>query len=308
MRHRNYETTHLAGILMSPWHDLVYHALSHLRVPADDASSLHSDAYSTWCREHLEAAGLRSGAVPRTLLLDAPLLGELYARSPQGFLLHAWPLLWDGIPGFLAEAGRDLAELSWPTPGRAALAAAIQENTAPPLPELFRTALWSELANGYEDAWRQVVAPRGDAYRGEFLGILGELAQCLPELHSFEWVLCHPLRRHGRLLECPGERSLVVVGVADAELGVPSMHPVLQGCHEAFVRRARLASPGEAPWATVPGRPGHGAFAAVERAALGMGARFFLGSPWEGAYLDWLGFFFPGKAPAEAAARLAAGT
>lgn len=295
-------------VAASPWFDLVYHTLSHLPVPADDASSLFDEAYVRWSEKWLGEAGLQAGSMPRTLLLDAALMAELYAASRQGFLLHAWPLLWDDAEAFLREAGTDFEKLPWPTPDRAALAQAIRANTEPPLPELFRTALWSELANGYQAAWQQVVAPRVAAYRCEFLRMLGEITKSLPELGGFSWVLCHPLRRHGRLLERGGAQPFVIVGVADTELGVSLSHPVIQGCHECFVRQARAATSADASWATIPGRPGHEAFQAVERTALSRGARFFLGSAWEGAYLDWLRCVFPAEPPAEVAARLAAGT
>ncbi len=295
-------------VSVSPWHDLVYNALSHLPVPAADASSLFDESYVRWSETRLGGAGLRSGAVPRTLMLDAPLLAALYSASRQGFLLHAWPLLWDDAEAFLRDAGTAFEALTWPTQHRAALAMAIRENVEPPLPELLRTALWSELANCYEAAWRRVVAPRSQACLPEFARLLGEVAARLPELRGFRWVLCHPLRWHGRLLERPGAPPLIAVGVADPELGVPPTHPIVQGCHECFVHRARAAAPAGERWATIPGRPGHEAFDAVETAALGLGARFFVGSSWEGPYLDWLRRFFPGEPPEEAAARLTAGT
>ena len=60
-------------------------------------------------------------------------------------------------------------------------------------------------------------------------------------------------------------------------------------------------------WATTPDREGYDAFRGVEEAALSAGARAFLGSRWEGAYLEWLGRLFPDGPPAETAARLAEG-
>ncbi|HUT34346.1 MAG TPA: hypothetical protein VNE39_12745 [Planctomycetota bacterium] len=293
---------------VSSWHDVVYHVLAHVPVPASDASSLFDEAYVRWSERALGAAGLRAGKVPRTLVLDAPLLASLYAASRQGFLLHAWPLLWDDAESFLRDMPADLGAVEWADAGRARLAESIRGNTAPALPDLLRTALWSELVNGYEAAWRRVVGPRSEAYRQEFARLVGDVAARLPELRGFQWVLCHPLRWHGRLLEREGAPPVIAVGVADAELGVPPWHPVLQGCHECFVGQARRAAADDAPWATVPGRPGHAAFQAVENAALALGARFFLGSPWEAAYFDWLRRLFPGEPPEGAARRLAAGT
>ncbi len=290
---------------VSSWYDLVYHVLAHVPVPGDDASSLFGEAYVRWSERVLGAAGLRGGEVPRTLLPDAPLLAALYAGSPQGFLLQAWPLLWDDAEGFVRDVPADFGSIAWPDAGRARLAESIRAHTAPALPDLFRTALWSEWANGYEAAWRRAVAPRSEAYRQEFARLLGEVADRLPDLWGFQWVLCHPLRWHGRLLERPGAPPVVAVGVADAELGVPPWHPVVQGCHEWFVARARRVASDDAAWATVPGRPGHEAFRAVEDAALALGARFFLGSPWEAPYLDWLRRLFPHEPPQAAAGRLA---
>ncbi|MBM4042244.1 MAG: hypothetical protein FJ290_27440 [Planctomycetes bacterium] len=322
---------------VSSWHDLVYHVLAHVAAPGGDASSLFDEAYVRWSAREL---GLHGGGVPRTLTLDAPLLAALYAASPQGFLLHAWPLLWDDAEGFLRDMPAELGAIEWADVGRARLAESIRAGTAGALPELFRTALWSEWANGYEAAWRRVVAPRSEAYRQEFAGLLGEVASNLPELRSFRWVLCQPLRWHGRLLEREGAPPVIAVGVADAELAVSAWDPVLQGCHECFVAQARRTGSGaptgldtgdgrdphgsrrgllppapdgaEAPfaraWSTVPGRAGHEGFVAVENAALALGARFFLGSPWEAAYLDWLRRFFPDEAPEATAGRLAAGT
>jgi hypothetical protein len=234
-------------------------------------------------------------------------MARLYADSPQGFLLHAWPLLWDDVEGFLRDARTRFECLEWADADRGRLAAAIRDGVASPLPELFRTALWSEAANGYAAAWERVVAPRSRSFREELHDLLGAVAERMPVLREATWVLCHPLRVHGRLLERPGVPPIIAVGVADAELGVPAWHPVVQGCHECFVGQAREA-PSAEQWATVPGRPGHEAFRAVEETALSLGARFFLGSPWEAAYLEWLGRLFAQERPGEAAARLAAAT
>jgi len=296
------------SVVVDPWFDLVYHALSHLPVAAADASSLYDTRYVQWAERHLLGREERPDAPARTLPSDAPLLAQLYDASKQGFLLHAFPLLWSGIGEFCAAMGTDWPDLSWADPDLAAQAEAMRAQLHPALPDLFRTALWTELANGFGRAWRRVVALRSRAYRAVFVKLTGPLAERLPGLAEVEWVLCHPLRVHGRALGVAAEPPTVAVGVRDAALGVTQSHPVVQGCHEFFVWRAQRDAAGAGGCATVPGREGHGAFAAVEHAALAAGARFFRGSDFEAAYFEWLSLLFPGAAPSETALRLAADT
>jgi hypothetical protein len=289
----------------SLWYDLVYHALAHLPVAAADASSIFDERYVRWSEEQFAACGA-GATVPRTLLLDAARMAALYDASEQAFLLHAWPLLWDDRDGFLRDMGTDFAKLTWPDPSRDRLARAIIAGTHPALPDLLRTALWSELRNGFEAVWRKAVAPW--AYRGRFARDLASLGDRLPGLREVAWSLSLPLRVHGRLLEPQTGRPMIVVGVADAELGVDESHPVIQGCHEYLVWRVQRVVSAAQPWSTVSGRPGHEAFRSVEDAALTLGARVFRGSEWEGPYEAWLSRLFPDAAPAETAAELAAGT
>ena len=296
------------SLRVDPWVDLVYHALSHLPVASGDASSLFDERYVAWSARRLAERAPGTAGPPRTLPADAPLMAALVDASPQGFLLHAWPLLWDGLDGFLRTVGTDFESLPWADEERERLAAAIRAHTHPALPDLFRTALWSEVANGFERFWHETVAPRARAYEDAFRRWMGPLAERLPGLRDVAWVLCHPLRTHGRLLQRAAAAPVIAVGVADAELAVAEAHPVMQGCHEHLVGRVQAADVwAAAPWATVAGRGGYEAFQAVEDAALTVGARRFVGSRWETPYLAWLSPLFPETTPAEAAARLAAG-
>jgi hypothetical protein len=157
----------------------------------------------------------------------------------------------------------------------------------PALPDLLRTALWSEIANGYEPLWERVVRPRTLAYRDRFESHLRELCELLPDLSQAEWVLCLPLRRHGRVLHRGEGPPLIGVGVADGELGVLELHPLMQGCHEFLVWQS---PPGDAKgpaWSTVAGRPGHDAFRRVEDAALARGDRLFANTRWQEARHAW---------------------
>jgi len=292
---------------IDPWYDLVYHVLTHLPVDPRDASALYDEAYLRWSeRQFAEHTGLAAGP-PRTLVADAPLIASLYDASEQGFLLHAWPLLYDGVEQFLEAMGADFGQLTWPDEDRRRLAAAIGSATHPALADLFRTALWSELTAGYETIWRDRVLPRSQQYAGFFGEELHRLAEDLPGLGEPRWVLSHPLRAHGRLFPRAGGRPIIAVGVADAELGVAEFLPVIQGCHEYFLVRIQSRVPDAGPWTTLAGRRGYGAFWEPESAALALGARFFTGTRWEAAHRTWLRRLFPDAPPAETAASLAAG-
>ena len=289
------------------WHDLVYHALSHLPVASGDASSLYDPRYVEWSDRQFAAEPEEASRPPRTLRADAAVLASLYDASEQGFLLHAWPTLWDDEDTFLTEMATDFAEMVWQDDARARLAAAIAGHVHPALPDLFRTALWGELRNGFEAVWRRAMAPRSQAYRGLFADRVAALAADVPGLDEVEWMLSLPLRVHGRVLTRPDGGPLIVVGVADTELGVEPWQPVMQGCHEHFVWSEQSTAPASEPWATAPGRPGYDGFRAVEDGALTAGAQTFLGSQWEEPYLAWLGRLFPRAPAAETAARLADG-
>jgi len=295
------------SLRIDAWYDLVYHVLSYLPLPGPDASSLFDEGYVAWCERRFAEPTPAGAPVPRTLLADAPLMASLYAASKRGFLLHAWPLLHDGIDDFRRTAATDFARLTWTSSHREQLAGAIRANTHPALPDLFRTALWSELANGYETFHQENVVPRSESYREAFVSELSRLAGDLPGLVDGAWVLSHPLRTHGRLLCPPAAGPIIVVGVADEELGVAESLPLMQGCHEYFIWKVRSAVPVGEGWSSVVGQPGYEAFRAVEDAALVLGARFFTGSRWEAPHRTWLGRIFPGAPPAESAARLAAG-
>jgi hypothetical protein len=290
-------------IRISPWYDLVYHALSHLPLTTRDASSLFDPAYVSWSDAWFGSHSAGDHRVPRTLPRDAPLLAAMYADSKQGSLLHAWPLLYDGIDEFRAQVRTDFDKLEWDSADRAQLAGAMIANCHAALPELFRTALWSELQHGYEAFWSGNAVPRVSPYRERFAKQLDAVADRLPELADVEWLLCHPLRVHGRLLRTG--RPIIAVGVADRQFGVDESAPVMQGCHEYFVWTVQRASPSATAWSSCRNGEGYSEFRRVENAALARGARCFLGSPHEVAYLTWLGRVAPGRPAAETAAQLA---
>jgi hypothetical protein len=230
-------------------------------------------------------------------------MASLYGASERGSLLQAWPLLYDSVRDFRADASTEFDKLTWKLPQRSRLAHALRTMCHAALPELFRTAAWSEWQNGYEEFWHRRVAPRSMAYRACFARRVRELTDALPELADVEWVLCHPLRFHGRLLRAA--RPVIAVGVADPQFGVTELLPVMQGCHECMVKRVQDAAPAAGAWSSRRGRAGYAEFRRVEDTALAEGARCWLGSAHEGAYLSWLGRVFPGQPAAETAAQLA---
>ncbi|NQT88857.1 hypothetical protein HQ560_18970 [bacterium] len=288
-------------VRVEPWHDLVYHVLAHLQIHEDDASSLYDDWYVAWAAERFPIHTAPQG-LSRTLPRDAGLMARLYDAAPAGYRLHAWPSLWDDVDAFLRDMPTGFHEIEWPNPLRGRLAGGIILNTGAVLPELFRTALWSEWQCGYESVWQSEVRPHSEAYRPVFAAHLAEAADRVPGLRERTWVLCHPLRIHGRVLP----NGLILVGVADEELGVGELGPVLQACHEHLVSVFQERLPGEGDWATAPGRDGYDAFMEVEGAALTVGMRVFAGSRWEVAYRVWLGRVFRGDGN-DAVKRLADG-
>jgi len=294
-------------VRISLWYDLVYHVLSHLSLPARDASSLFGAAYIRWCDDWFAGRASGHDSEHRILAEDSVKLARLYADSERASLLHAWPLLHDSADDFRRKMRDDFATLAWSSSRRKSLADGIRRGTDSALPDLFRRTLWSELANGYESFHQECVAPVVQSYRGRFTRQLAELAKDLPALKQLDWILSHPLRRHGRLLFPSAAAPVIVVGVADDRLGVSESAPVMQGCHEYFVLKVQAALPVLDCGSPVTGAPGHEAFQALENAALTLGARFFEGGPWEGSHQQWLHHLFPHEPPAETAARLAAG-
>jgi len=137
--------------------------------------------------------------------------------------------------------------------------------------------------------------PRAQAYAEQFAREIEALAPRLPGLERMRLVLCYPLRRHGRILRTAHGQPTIAVGVADPDLGVPPLHPVMQACHEFFVQESLPSGGTAANYATVPGRHGYDVFAEVERKALRRGGVFFAGSPWEQAYIQWLAVTCPGR-------------
>lgn len=294
-------------VQISLWYDLVYHVLSYLPLPGPDASTLFDEAYVRWCDRWFAEHAAEDESAHRTVSEDAAILARLYADSERGSLLHAWPLLHDGVNDFRRNIQDDFATLAWSSSQRKALAAEIGRGTEPALPDLFRTALWSELVNGYDAFHKERIAPVAEAYRERFTRQLTELAADLPALSQPVWVLSHPLRRHGRLLWPSPATPVIAVGVADDELSVSESAPVMQGCHEYFVLKAQAALPAIESGSPAAGGSGHEAFQMLENAALILGARFFANSPWEEAHQEWLHCIFPAQPPRETAARLAGG-
>ena len=294
-------------VQISLWYDLVYHVLSYLPLPGSDASTLFDELYIRWCDRWFAEHAPEDELAPRTVAEDAAILARLYADSERGSLLHAWPLLHDGVNDFRRNIQDDFTALAWSSPQRKVLADEICRGTEPALPDLFRTALWSELVNGYDAFHKERIAPVAEAYRERFTRQLTELASDLPALSQPVWVLSHPLRHHGRLLWPSPATPVIAVGVADDELNVSESAPVMQGCHEYFVLKAQAALPTIESGSPAAGRSGHEAFQILENAALTLGARFFANSLWEEAHQEWLRCIFPAQPPSETAARLASG-
>jgi radical SAM protein with 4Fe4S-binding SPASM domain len=274
-------------VCIDPWFDLVYHALAHLPVAAADASTLMDEEYVRWIGAQFARRAAGGVLPPRMLVADAPLMAAAYDASQQGFLLHAWPLLFDRIDTFLESANVDFRQCTWADgePGR--LAAAMQAAMSPVLLDLFRAALVNEVACGYLAIWQEEVAPRAAAYRELFVAELNRLAADLPALGEVTWMLSYPLGAHGRLLRRTAGTPIIVVGVGGPERNLDERFPLLQGCHEHFVWSAERDLPPAASLATRPGREGFEAFREMEGRALERGLQFFRGSRWEAAYLAW---------------------
>ncbi len=278
-------------IRISPWYDLVFHALACIPLPPEDHSCLYDRNYVRLADARMSDAAVGDAGIGRTLCADAHLIASLYAGSARGHLLQAVPCLWSGIEPFMADINKDFVDLVWPDPVRQRLADSWRNDLLHPLPDLFRTALWSELANGFRQMWQDAVRPRAEAYQAVFEDRLHEIAEAIPDLAGVTWILCHPLRRHGRVFQggCGVDHKLLIaVGVCDDELDVDQMAPVFQGCHELFVSQVSAATRRPGDFATVPGRTGYAEFYAVENAALRAGATLFTGSRWERSYAAWL--------------------
>ncbi len=201
-------------VCIDPWFDLVYHALAHLPVAAADASTLMDEKYVRWIGAQFARRAAGGVLPPRMLVADAPLMAAAYDASQQGFLLHAWPLLFDRIDTFLESANVDFRQCTWADgePGR--LAAAMQAAMSPVLLDLFRAALVNEVACGYLAIWQEEAAPCAAAYRELFVAELNRLAADLPALGEVTWMLSYPLGAHGRLLRArPARRSSLSASV-----------------------------------------------------------------------------------------------
>jgi len=298
----------LLNVAVDPWPDLVYHALSYLPIPATDASTIFSGKYVAWAELGYSEISPAIQAVPRSLPADAAVLAALYMQSSHGFMLHSLPRLWGSLDEFCGDiaryyispavqqptGGKNLSRNAAPLfdrilwkPSQAALAASIQRLIQPILPELFCLALWAELKNGYPALWQERTAPRSLAYREQFVNGLLWLSERLPGLREVRWCLSHPLRVHGRCLQMTAGAPIIVVGVADQELGVSDTHPIIQACHEYFVSQTSAQTPGQQLLSTVPGQAGYARFVREETAALELGRQFFTGSSWEPAYREW---------------------
>ncbi len=269
------------------WFDLCYHTLSHLPVPAGDASSLFCPDYVQWTQCQCEQLKSKDQNIPRTLVEDAALMSSLYAASPRGWLLHSFPVLWPDAKSFLELMATPFDKIQWPTPEQARFAAALANSLPLELLDLFRTAVWSELKHGYKTIWEKYVRPRTQAYGAFFTQELQKLGHALPELRKISWLLCHPLRVHGRGLTSLSGEPIILTGVADPILRVSTTHPLFQACHEYFVFLAAQRLPKSQPYATCPSHPGFAAFTAVEQEALRLSAELFTATQWQSGYEEW---------------------
>jgi hypothetical protein len=273
----------------------VFHGLSHLDIPAEDASRLHDVQYTDWVADKWRRFAGRVAARDRVLPKDAPLMADLYAGSERGYLLNAFAHLWSDIARFQRDAVTPLTHIVWNDARRARIAAALYTDVSYELSELFLIALWDELRHGFSRVCDRVMHPRSRIYAILFAREMESLLPLLPGLERIRFVICYPLRRHGRLLRSSSGERIIAVGVADPCMGVPHLHPVMQACHEYFVRESLPHGATVADYATVPGRHGYDVFASVESKALRRGAAFFAGSQWQSAYTDWLAVTCPGR-------------
>lgn len=226
-------------------------------------------------------------------------MAAMYAESDRGYLLNSFAHLWSGIGPFWQQAARPLDAIAWPDERRLRIATALRTALPRELPELFQISLWDELRNGFQRVWRMAIAPRSQAYVERFAYEMEAIVREMPGLDDVRFVLCHPLRRHGRLLSNVRGEPTIAVGVADPHFDVASLHPVMQACHEYFVRESLPSRGTAANYATVPGRNGYEVFSSIEGKALRKGARLFIGSPWQQAYTQWLAIVCPGRSPEE---------
>lgn len=268
----------------SSWTDLVYHLLACLPVGAGDASNLYDSAYRRWA----EAA---FASPERTLAEDAAALALLYRQNLEAHLLHAFVLLYDDERLFLERVRRRFGELDWPDEERRVLARQLERRLSPELIELFRIALWCEARAGYlqlRDAELEACYRRAiPALQEE----VGRLAERVPGLSRVDWIVSHPLRRHGRLLQRAGA-PLIVTGIATPDLGVSCAAVLLQGLHEFVLCQVQALTPAgrSSPRRDAPHFAG---YLAAELTTLTLTARLLAGTADEAAYREWLAALFP---------------
>jgi len=248
----------------SPWLDLCWHGLAQLPLPAGDAASLHDPVYIAWCDQHLRAE-------LRTLPSDAAQLAAWVGQAKHGHWLQLWPALHKSVEDFADQAGRPFREVCWQDAQRQQLAIALQRALPTALIEVFRAGLWGELRAGYLELREHQVLER---LAGERLAIAQDLAvlgRHVAAVHRVDWLVCHPLRRHGRLLR--GPTPTIAIGLPDPVLDVPRYAPILQGWHELVLLHVHRLGADVGPGDPRAGRPGHATHQRVERLALTLGAR-----------------------------------
>jgi len=280
-------TTDLANFTTSSWFDLVYHTLSLLPTRCQDASRLYDARYVAW----IEARMPRELRAERTLPKDAPLLAALIDAAPDAHALHGFVHLHADVDAFLATAALPFADVPWPNRQQQLHAAALAKAMPQDLIELFRIALWAEVRGGYLQLRERFLLPNLLARLQPVQEGLAWAAPSLPGLLTVRWIACQPLRRAGRLLS-QGPAPAIAIGVPDADLDVPPLAAVLQGCHEfvlSLVHQQLGPTPGANPRT---GTAGHALHVERETLTLCLCARLLQGPEFQAAQLHWLARLF----------------
>jgi hypothetical protein len=238
-------------LTFSFWYDVVYHVLSCLPIDHRDASRLYEPSYTQWVSRHFPTESQSQ----RTLPTDLQIIATLYNQGERSFQLHSFPLLFDSFQSFNDSIGSTFDSISRDSFNEEQLAGVLAKSISPELMELFRIAIWTEACSGYSLLHQEHITP---LYKEQIPALEAEfssLSDGIPGLADTRFMVSHPLRRFGRLLQTDNNGAnhssssggpLIVIGLPNRALEIPLWAPVIQGCHE-YVLSKVLNIPISAP-------------------------------------------------------------